>query len=202
MKFHIIIDHPWKESFNFAILNSIINVLETHGQEYDLLDLNREDFNPVMSEKELAVYAEGKIFDPIVKEYQQRLMAADYLIVIFPVWWNVMPAKLKGWMDKVLTPGFAFTTGQIPDPLLKHIKGALVLTTTGSPDDLHRESYNNTIKWVLCEGTLKFCGIDNYNWLNFGDTGFVSREKHAEWIRIIEKEINNIITKSPIHNIP
>lgn len=193
MKFHIIIDHPWQGSFNFAILESITKVLKENGQEFDLLDLNREDFNPVFSEKELAVYAEGKILDPIVKEYQQRLKAAEYLIFIFPIWWNVMPAMLKGWMDKVLTPGFAFTTGQVPSPLLNHIKGATVVTSTGSPDDFHRKEYNNALKWVFCEGTLKFCGVENITWLNFGETGFVSREKHAQWIKSIEKAVHDLI---------
>lgn len=193
MNFHIIIDHPWQESFNFAILKSILKVIGENGHEYNLLDLNREDFSPVVSEKELAVYAEGKILDPKVEEYQQRLKDADYLIFIFPIWWNVMPAMLKGWMDKVLTPGFAFTTGQVPNPLLKHIQGALVLTTTGSPNAQHRENYNNALNWVLCEGTLKFCGVENIDWMNFGETGFVSREKHAEWIKTVEKAVADII---------
>ena len=196
MKFHIIIDHPWRGSFNFAISESICNVIKKNGQEYDLLDLNRDDFNPVMSEAELAVYAEGIILDPKVKEYQQRLKTTDYLIFIFPIWWNVMPAMLKGWMDKVLTPGFAFTKGEVPSPLLTHIKGATVITSTGTPDDQHRENYHNALKWVLCEGTLKFCGIDAISWLNFGGTGFIAKEKHAEWIRSVEHIIQNIIEEN------
>jgi len=193
MKFHVIIDHPWQGSFNFAILNSIIRIFDLNKQKYDLLDLNREDFNPVMSEKELAGYAEGNILDPKVKEFQRRLYAADYLVFIFPIWWNVMPAMLKGWMDKVLLPGFAFTTGQVPSPLLNHIKGAIVLTSTGTRDDLHREAYHEALKWILCEGTLKFCGINSVSWMNFGEAGFVSKEQHTEWIMHVERTIQSII---------
>lgn len=196
MNFHIIIDHPWQGSFNFAILKAIIKVIDKNQQEYDLLDLNREDFNPVMSEKELAGYVEGKVLDPKVKEFQQRLNAADYLIFIFPIWWNVMPVMLKGWMDKVLLPGFAFTTGQVPSPLLKHIRGAAVITSTGTSDDLHRETYHNALKWIFCEGTLKFCGIGKVSWLNFGEAGFVSREQHADWIKSIERTIQKIIDEN------
>ena len=85
MNFHIIIDHPWKESFNFAILDSVIKAIKEKNEEFDVLDLNRENFNPVMNEKELALYAKGKYLDPKVKEYQNRLSAADYLIFIFPI---------------------------------------------------------------------------------------------------------------------
>ena len=196
MKFHIIIDHPWQGSFNFAILKSICSIIEKNGQEYDLLDLNRENFNPVIREDELAVYTEGKVLDPKVKEYQQRISSADYLIFIFPIWWNVMPAMLKGWIDKVIMPGFAFTTGQIPSPLLTHIKGAAIFTTSGTPDDLLRENYHEALKWVFCEGTLKFCGIDQVDWLNFGDTGYVDKEKHTEWLKSIEKTIQDIISEN------
>ena len=193
MNFHIIIDHPWEGSFNFAILDSVIKGIKEKNKNFDVLDLNRENFNPVMSEKELALYAQGKFLDPKVKEYQKRLINSDYLIFIFPIWWNVMPVMLKGWMDKVLLPGFAFTTDQVPQPLLKKITGASVLTTTGTPDEYHRKEYNNALKWVLCEGTLKFCGINKITWLNFGDAGFTTREKHNQWIKTVGNHITELI---------
>lgn len=146
-----------------------------------------------MSEKELAIYTEGKSLDPKVEEYQHRLKAADHLIFIFPIWWNVMPAMLKGWMDKVLLPGFAFTTDEIPQPLLTHIKGATVITSTGTADDFHREEFHNALKWSFCEGTLKFCGINDVDWLNFGETGFCKKEKHIEWIEFVNNYMLNLM---------
>lgn len=186
MNFHIIIDHPWKGSFNYAILTSFIQGLQSKQHNYDLLDLNQEEFNPVMSELELANYYEGISFDPKISEYQRRLSAADHLAIIFPIWWNVMPSRLKGWMDKVLLPGFAFSLGQFPSPLLGHIKGATILTTTAIPDVYHRKESNNAIDYVLSKGTLEFCGITPVSWLNFGETGFVSREKHSLWLEEVK----------------
>ena len=186
MKFHIIIDHPWEKSFNHSVLGAFTDGINPKHHEIDILDLNKEKFNPILTENELALYSQGKYLDPKVKEYQDRLMQADYLVLIFPIWWLIMPAALKGWMDKVLLPGFAFTKDQVPKPSLGHIQGATIFTTTGMPDDYHRSEYNNALEWVLGKGTLKFCGIDPVEWLNFGDTGFVSREKHIEWLDFVK----------------
>jgi len=187
MKFHIIIDHPWDGSFNYAVMRSFIEGIKENKSDFDVLDLNKEGFNPIMSEEELAGYAQGKSLDPKIKEYQERLIQSDHLVLIFPIWWMVMPTRLKGWMDKVLLPGFAFTTAQVPKPLLSHISGATILTTTGVPDDLHRKENNNALESVLCKGTLSFIGIKEIKWLNFGETGFVSQAKHKEWLGFVKE---------------
>lgn len=187
MKVHVIIDHPWQGSFNYVILSTISKALSQAGYLVDILDLNHEQFNPVFSPEELALYSEGGFLDPNVKEYQSRLMNADYLVLIFPIWWNVMPARLKGWMDKVLLPGFAFTKGQFPEPMLNHIKGAMILTTSGAPDGVVRETYHSAIDWVLSKGTLEFCGISPVFWHNFGETGFAPEDDHQAWLAFIRQ---------------
>lgn len=187
MNVHMIIDHPWPRSFNYAILNAFSEGLDQTGHTIDLLDLNQDEFDPVFSADELALYAQGDSLDPKVREYQQRLLAADYLAMIFPIWWYVMPARLKGWMDKVLLPGFAFSKGQFPEPLLNHIKGGMILTTSAVSNQVIRESYHNALDWVLCRGTLAFCGISSVAWHNFGEAGFASREDHENWLNFIRK---------------
>ncbi len=185
MNFLIVIDHPWEQSFNYAVLKAFQEGLDSAGHTVDLIDLNQDEFNPVFSTDELARYGEGVVLDPLVKDYQSRLAAADHLVLIFPIWWNVMPARMKGWLDKVFTPGFAFTTGQAPEPMLGHIQGASVLTTTGVPDMQHREEYHNALDWVLCKGVLGFCGISPVKWMNFGETGFAPRAQHAAWLDVV-----------------
>ena len=186
MKFHLIIDHPIRNSFNYAIMHSFIDGLEANQHEVDILDLQEENFNPVMSTKELQVYSQGGFIDPKVGEYQLRLKNADHLVFFFPIWWMVMPARLKGWMDKVLLPGFAFSTDTFPIPLLTHISAATIFTTTAVTDEFHRKEFNNALEWVLCKGTLNFVGIKNVTWLNFGESGFTSREKHTAWLKYVK----------------
>ena len=39
---------------------------------------------------------------------QQKLQAADALILLFPLWWFSMPAIMKGWIDRVWAYGLAY----------------------------------------------------------------------------------------------
>lgn len=130
MKFHIIIDYPWSGSFNYVIMRSFIEGIKDNRNDFDVLDLNEEKFNPIMSEVEIAGYSQGMSFDPKIKEYQERLRKSDYLVMIFPVWWMILPARLMGWMYRVLLPGFAFTMDEEPKSLLNHNSGAIIFTTT------------------------------------------------------------------------
>lgn len=186
MKIHLIIDHPDPNSFNHAIMNAFIQGIDTTRHSLDILDLNADNFNPIMNKDEITDYNNGECFDPKIKEYQLRLQSAEYLVMFFPIWWMVMPARLKGWMDKVLLPGFAFTKGADPEPLLTHITTAAIFTTTAVSDEAHRKDFNNALHWVLCKGTLNFVGIANTQWLNFGETGITSHEKHKEWLEFVQ----------------
>jgi putative NADPH-quinone reductase len=61
-----------------------------------------------------------EVTDPLAAEYQRRLLAADYLILVFPVWWESMPAGTKGFLDKVLTKGIVYKE---PDKVRRFING-------------------------------------------------------------------------------
>ena len=126
----VTIDHPWNGSFNYVILQAALRGLESAGHSVDLLDLQAENFNPVLSTAELEVYHTGKYLDPKIGEYQRRVVAAEHLVFIFPVWWEVMPARLKGWFDRVFLPEWAFAEADAA-PLLTHIRTGTAITTMG-----------------------------------------------------------------------
>ncbi|MFP4644484.1 MAG: NAD(P)H-dependent oxidoreductase [Spirochaetales bacterium] len=182
MDVHIIIDHPRKNSFNHAVLESFAAGVRAAGHFPDILDLCEDGFEPGISPAELSAYSGGYSTDPKVSEYQERLSSAGYLAMVFPIWWSLMPSRMKGWMDKVFRPGFAMTAGIDPKPLLGHINGATILTTSGSPDSVIREASQNGLYGALCKGALGFCGISPSEWLNFGGTGVVPREEHTQWL--------------------
>jgi NAD(P)H dehydrogenase (quinone) len=86
MRVMVTIDHPCEQSYNHAILARVVDVLRGGGCEVDVLDLHREDFDPVLRVHEFAVYGQGKFSDPNVANYQGRIAQADHLIYISPVW--------------------------------------------------------------------------------------------------------------------
>ena len=82
----IVFAHPWNRSFNKAILDKVVEKLDETREKYTIIDLNKDKFNPVMTEEELSLYSQGKSIDPLVKKYQEILKNTDELILVFPIW--------------------------------------------------------------------------------------------------------------------
>lgn len=186
MRFMIIIDHPWKNSFNHAILARITARLESRGHAVDVLDLHDEDFDPVMHVDELAVYKQGKTLDPAIGGYQARVNQADHLIFVFPVWWEVMPALLKGWIDKVFLPEWAFTEADAA-PLLTFIKTATAITTMGAPEVIH-----TSVERMLLKGVLEFCGVTETFWLNLCAVSEKTDAEREAWLADIDAHLDRL----------
>ena len=91
----IIYAHPWKGSFCQFLLDNITKGLTEKKKDYQVIDLHRDKFNPVLAEEELALYSTGNYIDPLVGKYQEMLKNSSQVIVIFPVWWMGMPANRK-----------------------------------------------------------------------------------------------------------
>lgn len=189
----IIYVHPWSGSYCNAILQRVVKGLTSAGHHCDLLDLYNDGFDPIMSEKDLSLYSTGKYSDPKVGEYQRRIEKADHLFFIFPVWWEVMPAYLKGFCDKVFLNNWAYEkTGLMPKGKLTTIKGATVITTMGTPGILYRLKYGNPVKGAFIIGTLKFCGIKKVKWINLSRVSDVKPQTRIKWLKNIEDHSSSL----------
>jgi NAD(P)H dehydrogenase (quinone) len=154
MKVLIVYAHPESKGFCYNILKDIREYLRDKKINYGLIDLYKIKYNPVLDEKGLYERKLSKIDIKI----QDKIKKANYLIFIYPIWWEGMPAILKGFFDRVLTSGFAFKyVNKVPVGLLKG-KRAVVFMTRGG-----RKSYKiftgeraaKNIKYDI----LRFCGI-------------------------------------------
>ncbi|TWK27661.1 FMN-dependent NADH-azoreductase [Bacillus paralicheniformis] len=119
MQTAVIYAHPNPNSFNGAILNQVIKALEDGKHSYDVIDLYRDRFDPVLLFDEKKRRSDMKR-DPETAEYRRIVKNADHLIFIYPLWWGGMPAIMKGFIDRVFAAGEAYTyQGKLPKGLLK-----------------------------------------------------------------------------------
>ena len=104
MRVLLVYAHPVETSFNAALKDRIVASL-SERHEVDVLDLNAEGFNPVMSRAERLGYHDipGNIAP--VADQVARLRAAQAMVLCFPAWSFGPPAILKGWIDRVMLPG-------------------------------------------------------------------------------------------------
>ena len=90
---------------------------------------------------------------------QERLLAHDIVIFMFPLYWYSTPPLLKEWQDLVLEYGFAYVPGG--DAL--HGKQFLCALTAGGPQSAYcSEGYNQcSLRELLrpLEQTAHLCGM-------------------------------------------
>ncbi len=128
----VLFAHPCPESFNAAVHRVVIDTLTSNGWTVDNCDLNKEGFNPVLTEPERRGYHEEPDNIKPVESYVARLQATDALVMVFPVWNFGYPAILKGFLDRVFLPGVSFKleNGGVR-PALTNIKKLAACTTYG-----------------------------------------------------------------------
>lgn len=165
----VIYAHPYNKSLCHGILEAVIRGLESSGQDYDVIDLHADGFDPRYTADELALFSTGGTIDPLVKRYQELLSRATRLIIIAPVWWSEPPATVKGFIDKVMKRTWAYDA--TPSGLkgrLTHIRQVLLMTTSAAPTWYLRVACGNAIPRVFLGTTLRQLGMRGRKWVNYG----------------------------------
>ena len=128
----VLFAHPCEESFGAALHRATLEGLAKAGHEVDDCDLYAEGFQPVLTPEERRAYHDVGPNTAPVQGYVDRLMAAQALVMVFPVWNFGYPAILKGFLDRVFLPGISFRleAGKVV-PNLTHIRKLAAVTTYG-----------------------------------------------------------------------
>jgi NAD(P)H dehydrogenase (quinone) len=113
-------------------------------------------------------YSTGRQTADVAQE-QQKLLAADAVILQFPLWWFGMPAILKGWVDRVFAYGLAYgyrgegNRYRYGDGGLKGKRAMLSVIVGGPAQDYSPRGINGPLDQLLfpiTHGTLFFPGMD------------------------------------------
>jgi putative NADPH-quinone reductase len=134
MRVLVLFAHPLETSFQAALHKATVASLKVGGHEVDDCDLYAEGFNPVLSREERINYHDVAICRKPVESYVDRVLAAEALVLNFPVWNFGYPAILKGFFDRVFLPGVSFelADGKVLNKLKNIRKVAAVVTYGGS----------------------------------------------------------------------
>jgi len=128
MRTLIILGHPDKKSFCGSLADSYEKGAKEKGGEVARLNLGDLKFDPILRHG----YNKIQTLEPDLVEAQRLLKWANNIVFVFPVWWSAPPALMKGFIDRVFLPGFAFKYRENSnnwDKLLTGKKSRLILTS-------------------------------------------------------------------------
>jgi NAD(P)H dehydrogenase (quinone) len=126
--------NPNDKSFGAALHRRVTNALNGRGHHLDDCDLYAEHFDPILSPEERADYHDTRLNRARVESYAERLLGADALVLMYPVWNEGFPAILKGFFDRVFIPGVSCEMGVDGSvkPSLKNLRKLAAVCTYGA----------------------------------------------------------------------
>lgn len=152
---------------------------QSAGATVNLLHLAELTFDPILREG----YKTATPLEADLLRAQELIRAADHVVWVYPIWWGAMPALVKGFIDRVFLPGFAFKYRKDSpwwDKLLAG-KSTRVLVTQDTPVPFYffwgrpnHHQMKNTI--------LGFCGFSPVKFTTFAPVRGSSPEKRAAWL--------------------
>lgn len=195
----IVFDHPYTanacnnvvhhRSFSAALCKAIAEKLEARGETVDLIDLHADGFDPVMSEQDLMMWRKGQPMNDQVRDYQKRLLAAKRIIFIFPVWWELMPAMTKGFLDKVYAKNILYTQEKGSFKMATTLNPEteiVVVTTMGTPKLLYKFVFDKPVIKALQRGLCAKTGIKHFKWLAYAKVDELTYEQRQELLAQVE----------------
>lgn len=182
MKVLIVAAPPTARSLTAALAATALDAAREAGHEATLVDLRAlgwgasvepsdyglDEHAGTVGDDAAAALERGRLA-PEVREQQELLLAADALVLMFPLWWSGMPARLKGWVDRVFTQGFAYALADADGNPRKYGDGALagrrglVIVSTGDRPTSYRDRGVNAgledVLFPVTHGLLWYTGI-------------------------------------------
>ncbi len=143
----LVFAHPLGDSLNARLAATVEAEARRQGWQVNRRDLYAGGFDPRLTAEERAGYY--ATLPATLAGEKAELATAEVLILVFPTWWFGFPAILKGWFDRVWTPGTAFDHAPGLGPMLPRLDGlrqVLAVTTMGAP---------RWIDWLVLRQPLK-----------------------------------------------
>jgi len=149
------------------------------GHELKRIDVASLDFPLLRSAEDW----EHGALPPTLADAQAAIGWCEHMVLFFPLWLGDMPAMLKGFLEQVARPGFAFRPDAKNPFGAKGLTGrsARVVVTMGMPALVYRWIYRAHSVRSLERNVLGFVGIAPVHETMIGSTGNLQPEDAKKW---------------------
>lgn len=179
-KILLILGHPSSDSFCGHLADSYLAGATQAGCQVRQLRLGELDFDPILHEG----YRKVQELEPDLSKAQQDILWAEHLVFVYPTWWGAMPALLKGFIDRIFLPGFAFRyrdNSKFWDRLLVG-RSAQLLVTMDTPPWYYRWVFRMPGHQQMKRTILEFSGLKPVKVASFGPIIHATPRQKARWV--------------------
>lgn len=176
----VVVGHPRAGSLCEALADEYILGAREAGAALERLDLRRLAFCRDVETEAMS----RQTTEPDVERARRLVAWADHLVFVYPTWWGTMPSLLKGFLDRLLLPGFAFRHAEnaLGYEGLLGGRTAHLITTMDTPPLAYRLMYRSPGHNAMQRATLNFCGIGPVRVTPFGSVLNSDLEQRRRWL--------------------
>ncbi|MCB9616564.1 MAG: NAD(P)H-dependent oxidoreductase [Sandaracinus sp.] len=152
----LLLGHTDPRSFNHTLATAYAEGMRDAGFTVDFFTLSELDFDPVLR----VGHEHDQTLEPDLLRVKASIERARHLAFVFPTYWASPPAIVRGLVDRLFLPGWAFRFdgSALPTGLLKG-RSARVIATMDSPSWWYALAYRRSLHATMGGATLRFCGI-------------------------------------------
>ena len=152
--------HPAQGTLSQSLAQAYADAAIAKGHQVRLAHLSDLDFDMDYGR---AGYTNPKALEPALEQVMADIEWCAHLVIVTPMWWGGLPAKLKGLFDRAFLPGRAFDTRKLsrigmPEPMLSG-RTARVIVTSDTPRWFLWLRYGSAMIRQIRGQILAFVGI-------------------------------------------
>lgn len=187
MAAHIVViqGHPdsGRKHFCHALAEAYASGARAAGHSVQTIDVGALNFDLLRTAEAFNQQTTGEIASA-----QEAIAQASHLLIIYPLWLGSMPALLKGFLEQVFRPGFAFDPASEGKLWKKRLKGksCRIVITMGMPALVYRWFFGAHSLKSLERNILGFCGIGPIRESLIGSVE-ADAGKRAMWLQKMEQ---------------
>ncbi|MEM1327593.1 MAG: NAD(P)H-dependent oxidoreductase [Bacteroidota bacterium] len=177
--------HPDAESYNFALARAYVEGAIESGATVRVINIRELDFNPNLQ----FGYRKRTELEPDLLKAQADLKWADHLVWVYPVWWGSVPAIMKGFLDRVLLPGFAFKKrdGSLFWDRFLTGKTARIICTMDQPTWYYTLRFSHPSHNAMKKLTMQFVGVKKVKITAVGPVRLSTEQFREKWLQKVKK---------------
>lgn len=184
-KIVVINGHPSQTSFNHSLVHKYLEAVIQFDVQVELIEIGQLNFDPNLKfgyEKRM-----GLEYDLL--ESWKKIINADHLVWIFPVWWGGLPAITKGFIDRLFLPSMAFSYYNNSNRIRGNLqnKTARIVTTLDQPGWTYKWYFGEPSTRQLKQATLQFCGVKKVKTDYIGSIRGSSLAQREKWLQSMVK---------------
>ncbi|MFI5015036.1 MAG: NAD(P)H-dependent oxidoreductase [Hyphomicrobiales bacterium] len=183
VRISIIVGHARTGTFCEALGEAYRRGARAGGHEADLFVTSKMRFDPMLREG----FERVQPLEPDLQAAHDALLAADHLVIIFPLWSGMMPAILNGFLERVFQPDLFGPAKQGKFVQLLRGKSVRIIVTMGMPGLVYRWWFGAYILKILKRNILRLVGAGPIRSTIHGNVEGVGAERRGRWLREAEE---------------